>query len=258
MNNFQKLTTMIAFGLASNFASATALSLTSPGNTGILQDAVYLADNPTFPTGSGVIDSFLRVQARNSEQGYNTDFRPVQFDELSDPIHTRSLLLSDLSAITIGTTSYYQFLLDTNEPNSASQKLITLTELQIFLGNSPSLTGFASESGFGANSTFVYSMDQGIDGDSSVTLNDSNGAGSGRADMYVLIPTVKFTGTNKYVYLYSAFTGTAGGFEEWATNGDCPPGEKCEVPPNETPEPGMLALIGLGLLSFSLQRRALR
>lgn len=258
MNNLQKLAAMIALGLASNLASAVALSLTNPGNTGILQDAVYLADNPDFPTGSGVIDSFLRVQARNSEQGYNTDFRPVQFDELTDPIHTRSLLLSDLSSVTIGTTSYYSFLLDTNEPNSASQKLITLNELQIYLGNSASLTGFTSESGFGANSTFVYSMDQGIDGDSSVTLNDSNGAGSGRADMYVLIPTVKFSGTNKYVYLYSAFTDTAGGFEEWATNGDCPPGEQCDGPPNETPEPGMLALLGIGLLGFAMRRRALR
>lgn len=258
MNNLQKLAAMIALGLASNLASAVALSLTNPGNTGILQDAVYLADNPDFPTGSGVINSFLRVQARNSEQGYNTDFRPVQFDELTDPIHTRSLLLSDLSSVTIGTTSYYSFLLDTNEPNSARQKLITLNELQIYLGNSASLTGFTSESGFGANSTFVYSMDQGIDGDSSVTLNDSNGAGSGRADMYVLIPTVKFSGTNKYVYLYSAFTDTAGGFEEWATNGDCPPGEQCDGPPNETPEPGMLALLGIGLLGFAMRRRALR
>ena len=48
------------------------------------------------PSGIGVIDSFVRVQNKITEQGYNTSYRDVQFDEKTDPNFTRDVRLTAL------------------------------------------------------------------------------------------------------------------------------------------------------------------
>src|SRR3989442_1746946 len=72
-------------------AVATTVDLTTAGSSGTLNGALFQQTDP-IPTGTGVIDSFVRVSAANQdiEQGYNTDGRPVAYDEITDPNFTRS------------------------------------------------------------------------------------------------------------------------------------------------------------------------
>jgi hypothetical protein len=67
-------------------------------------------------TGTGVINSFLRVQATGQERGYNTDVTPPPLDDKAGNF-TRVLGLSDIPTVTIGGVVYRQFLLDINQSN---------------------------------------------------------------------------------------------------------------------------------------------
>ncbi|MEJ1937216.1 hypothetical protein WDZ92_44040, partial [Nostoc sp. NIES-2111] len=160
-----------------------------------------------------MINSFLRIDTnKDTEQGYNTDYRSVQFDEKTDSNFTRSLLLSAVPVVEIDGVRYRQFILDINEPNSANKSSINLDMLQIFLGNAGNLTNFSTTNGFGANATKVFDLD--ANGNNTIGLEDIN-SGSGRYDMFANIRDDLFTGPNQFVYLYSKFTGNNGGFEEW-------------------------------------------
>src|SRR5439155_13939178 len=91
----------------------STVDLTTAGSLGTLNGAQFRQVDAQ-PTGSGVIDSFVRLQAQGAkqtvEQGYNTDARPTQFDENSSPTFTRSLRLSDVPVVTIGGVEYREFL----------------------------------------------------------------------------------------------------------------------------------------------------
>src|SRR5438067_1440064 len=57
------------------------VDLSTRGASGWINGAAFV-QNTTQPTGSGVMHSFVRVQSNDAiEQGYNTDARPLQFDE---------------------------------------------------------------------------------------------------------------------------------------------------------------------------------
>ena len=62
----------------------STLDLTTAGATGTFNGPIFEQADPQ-PTGCGVIDDFLRIQSHGPgaavEQGYNTDARPLQFDE---------------------------------------------------------------------------------------------------------------------------------------------------------------------------------
>lgn len=223
-------------------AAAAILELDTPGSFGYLNDAFFQAVRTDDPAGTGKIDSFLRLQSpgnSTNEQGYNTDARPLEFDENNSPQFTRSLLLSQVPIVNIGGLNYRQFILDVNEPNATNRNpdlpKITLDKLQIFLGNAGNLTGFSN---FGEKATKIFDLDVGANVDSSVTLTDGN-PGSGRFDLLVNILDSDFQkSTNPYVYLYSSFTGAEGGFEEWAV----------QSPAAAIPTPALLpGLVGLGV-----------
>jgi|GEM_PF-912967 len=223
-----------AAAFSTTSARATSLDFTPAGlQSGTINNAIFEEIDPSTPAGSGVISSFLRVEATGSEtteQGYNTDARPVQFDEKTDSVHTHTLLLSSLLPVTIGGVDYYQFMLDINEPNGGNQSELSLTQLQIFASSDAALGAagkqYDTTSGdFGGSATKVYDMNQGSTG--YVLLDDTN-AGSGRGDMLVSIPVSAFAGmdpSTTYIYLFSRFGDVingdtslqaAGGFEEWA------------------------------------------
>src|SRR5688572_20637443 len=46
-------------------------------SSNISMGAIFTADDP-HPTGTGYIRSFVRLQSNGTEQGYNTNARPVQ------------------------------------------------------------------------------------------------------------------------------------------------------------------------------------
>src|SRR5262245_6236332 len=101
---------------------STMIDLTTPGSDGTANGAIYQQCDAQ-PTGTGVIRSFVRVQGAASgssvEQGYNTDGRPLQFDENKSPQFTRSLTLGDVPIVSVDGVDYRQFLLDINQRSSS-------------------------------------------------------------------------------------------------------------------------------------------
>jgi hypothetical protein len=204
----------------------TMLDLTTVGAIGSLGGDVsgnpgIFEQNATQPSGSGVIDSFVRLQAKHPDsgiaQGYNTDARPVQFDEKISPVFTRSLLLSDVPEISVGGTLYYEFLLDINQTNSTP--LLSLDELRFYVAGVGNLTGYDPSTNL--LSGIAPSFDLGAG--NWIELNSGLNPGSGIANMVALIPNSAFAGapTGSYLYLYSKFgvnLPAHGGYEQWAVS----------------------------------------
>ncbi|WP_210249440.1 SpaA isopeptide-forming pilin-related protein, partial [Bradyrhizobium stylosanthis] len=187
----------------------TTYDLTTSGSSATIGGVVFQTVD-LAPTGTGIFNSFLVIQDNPTEEGFNTDFSPLPLDD-KQPSHTNALLLSSLQIVNVNGVDSYAFKLDANEPNSSSG-IIDLTSLKIYSATTGNVATL------GALGTPLYDMDAG--GDVTVSLNAGSDApaGSGKGDLFVYIPVSKFAGASPYVYLYSAFGGTAasnGGFEEW-------------------------------------------
>ena len=228
--------------------SATVLDLTHAGDEKTAPNGAIVQQCDAQPTGTGYIRAFVRVQGAapggGTEQGYNTDGRPLQFDENSSPQFTRSLTLGQVPTVTVNGVEYREFLLDINQKSSSP--LLSLDEVRVFLGDSGNLTNYDVTAKTLNNQSAVFDLDSG--GDVSVMLNYRLNAGSGAGDMYLLIPNSAFAnGTaNSFVYLYSKFGGATGasanaGFEEWAVRA---------VPPTQPPPLATGSISGSVLLQF--------
>lgn len=211
---------------------ATLIDLTAAGAEGAANGAVFQQCDAQ-PTGTGHIRSFLRIQANGVEEGHNTDARPLTLDENKSPQFTRSLLLGDVPVVVRDGVAYREFLLDINQ--KASAPLLSLDELRLYVGGSPTVTGYNAATHTLGGLAPLFDLDAG--GDVTVKLNYRLNAGSGAGDAFVLIPDAAFAGqpAGGFVYLYSKFGGTWGGsagFEEWAVR---------STPPGGTPGGGSLA-----------------
>lgn len=232
-------------------AHADMLDLTTEGSWGVINGAILQQYSPG-PTGTGTIDTFVRIQGPQDsdiQQGYNTDGRPVQYDEVASP-QTHSLLLSDLSIVTNGGTPYREFLLDINQDVNP---FLSLDKVEIYLETTGDLLGHPDPN-FSAP---IYDLDAG--GDNWVKLDyalNTGTGGSGAGDMLLFVPDSVFTGAdnyveggNNYIYLYSRLGdnfSARDGFEEWAYGVDGP----------IIPEPATVLLLGLGALALLRRRRA--
>jgi hypothetical protein len=201
--------------------SSSPLDLTTAGAQGTIGGAIFVQGD-TQPAGSGVIDAFVRIHAlgnASQEQGYNTDARPLQYNENSSPTFTRSILLSSVPLKNVNGINYRVFLLDINQ--RASAPLLSLDQLQIFVGTSGNLTGYDPTTHQLAGLTATYDLK--ATGDNWVELNARLSHGIGSSDMNLLVPDALFAGTSgtPYVYLFSRFGDhyvTNGGFEQWAVS----------------------------------------
>jgi hypothetical protein len=202
--------------------SATpTLDLSTVGTIGTINGAIFRQYSPQ-PDGSGVIDAFVRIQAHGSqqtvEQGFNSDYRDVQFDENTSPIFTRALHLGDIPTVDIGGTLYREFVLDINQKSSSA--LLSLDELRFYVGQTGNLTGYNPSTNQLSGLNPVYDLSANGAGNW-ILLNSKLNPGSGKGNMLAYIPDSLFQGqgANPFIYLYSKFgvnQSTNGGFEQWA------------------------------------------
>lgn len=216
-------------------AHAAVVDLTTEGSWGIINDAIFYQFNE-IPTGTGRVNSFLRIQGFGEQSGYNTD-GTLEF-ETKPGAFTHSIQISDLPVATIGGTDYREFFLDINQDG---ERILSLDELRIAIRGNGSQSGYST-----IFASPIYDLDTG--GDNWVKLDDFINVGSGHGDMLALIPDSLFSGPeNKYVYLYAKFGVNSiadNGFEEWGYG----------TPDALIPEPATVALLGLGAL-FLLRRK---
>ncbi len=202
------------------------------GTTG--GEAVFRIPTMTQAVGTGVIDSFLRLQANpasgtaSPEMAFNTDARDVVFkngtvtDAKTDPNFTRSITLGEIPVVNIGGTDYREFALDINEPSADTKSTLSLNELQFFVDttasadsknyannyhlSSPDNRTLETQNGTILNP--VFDLGTMGTGSANTVLLDYNliGGGSGQMfDLLVYIPDADFDGfsNNDHVILYN-------------------------------------------------------
>src|SRR5882672_7556193 len=121
--------------VASISAVGAIVDLTTAGSSGTIGGAIFQQMDQQ-PTGTGVIDSFLRIQKKGNEAAYNTSGNLANpFNQLGGHQYNRDLLLS---SVPIANGSY-QFLLDINQ--TGTDPLLSLNQVQVFLTGRPGQTG---------------------------------------------------------------------------------------------------------------------
>lgn len=261
------------------------------GNIGGTFRAVQIPDGST---GTGVIDSFLRVQAKEIdgktkgkdavpltepyEHGFNTSAGTPLNDKAG--IFTRSLLLTEVPIVDVGGTLYRQFLLDINQ--TGSDPRISLTQLQLFQqkGDFSQVKGDIDPTQFSvaqvvggtsvmtnnyAGSVEIFRMSSGAaDAFFTIEMDFSLNSGSGFGDIYFYVNADAFItdGSRPNLVLYSRFGqpgphGTNDGFEEWAVVKANE--SECSTPgactPQTVPETSSLFLFGTAALGILIPLR---
>lgn len=223
------------------------LDLTTAGSEVTVPSGAIISQYDT--PSSDPLNTFVRLQQGllgsllgGTEQGYNTNARPLQFNENANSQLTRALQLGEVPIVYVDGVAYREFTLSINQ--SALSPNLSLDEVRIFLGASGNLTGYNTTTKrlYGQDASF--DLDAG--GDVSIRLNANLNANSSSPDAVLLIPNAAFAGANAdtFVYLYSKFGGlfgasANGGFEEWAVR-DVP----FTPPPPPPPPPASGSLAG--------------
>lgn len=216
-------------------ASAIVIDLDFPGDGPVTTDkGVIWSQTAVQPTGTGVIEPFLRVEASSSvhgevTEGYNTSdaHGNTPMDDKGG-IWTHDVLVSDLAIV----NGFYVFLLDANQvgDNSAGGAKLTLSQFQIFTSSAPADDSFTTKAGLEAAfgpaeynmrlDTISGALVSGVDLTVQQTNNFPSNHGSGSGDLLVFIPTSTFTDPGAYVILYTEYGAgnfiNNDGFEEWA------------------------------------------
>jgi hypothetical protein len=103
----------VFIGMKSASAVTVVDLTTGPNASGEINGALFFATDQQ-PAGTGFIDSFLRVQNKAFEQGYNTD-GGFPFDDKHPHNFQHSLQLTDLTVFDLNGTAYFKLVLDSNQ-----------------------------------------------------------------------------------------------------------------------------------------------
>jgi hypothetical protein len=218
--------------------------------------------NPTNLSniGSGVVKPFLGAQNNGTEFGVDTDDLNVATLPLNDKrdntnTFTNTFTTSQLAVITLNGKTYYEFLLDANEPNGGTDGLISIDTLRLWDAKSAAfqiltnqnVTSLADVDGL--FSSLIYALGP----NNTLVLNSDLFAGSGLGyDLAMFVPTSLFAGVDPNSRIIfgtgmGALEVAQDGFEEWAfVQG---------VGAVPEPESYAMMLAGIGLMGFVARRR---
>ena len=216
-------------------AVVTERGLSQPLDTWTSPEGVVFTQGGEKGQGTGVFEPFVRLAAKGTERGYNTDYRLLEYDEYSAANWTHALLLSDVPTRMLGGVLYREIRLDINE-SGGNKSFLSLDTIELYETDDQNLHGYSS----GWPMTPIYTL-----GDNYLKLDASlkGSSGLGGNDMAMLIPDRLFTHSHPYLTLYSEFGSqyaSNGGYEEWG------------VYRGETvPEPASLMSMAIGLTGLA-------